>query len=114
MIYNPFSVVVVPFPFTDKSHTKNRPALVISCPEHQQQTEHVTCLMITSAKNSSWSSDHIIEDLESAGLEVPSLIRQKVFTIDARIIKKVIGKLSAIEQKQVINCLKKHIEIGHK
>lgn len=29
-IYNRFDVVVVPFPFTDSSITKRRPALIIS------------------------------------------------------------------------------------
>ena len=29
-IYNQFDVVVVPFPFTDSSTTKRRPALIIS------------------------------------------------------------------------------------
>ena len=30
MIYEPFDVIVVPFPFTDSLKTKRRPALVLS------------------------------------------------------------------------------------
>jgi mRNA interferase MazF len=109
MTYKPFSVIVVPFPFTDKSNTKNRPALVISNLEHLQHTGHVTCLMITSAKNSSWPNDHLIQDLKTAGLATSSIIRQKIFTLDARLIKKTIGKLSLPEQKIILSCMKKHL-----
>ncbi len=51
MTYEPFDVVVVPFPFTDSSRTKRRPALVLS-----QKTgfgdviEHSVLAMITSQK----------------------------------------------------------------
>lgn len=32
--YKPFSVIVVPFPFTDSHHVKKRPAIVLSSEEH--------------------------------------------------------------------------------
>ncbi len=70
MTYKPFSIVVVPFPFTDQEHTKKRPALVLSSAEHQEHTQHITLLMITSAKNSAWPSDHLISSLEGTGLGV--------------------------------------------
>ena len=34
-IYNRFDVVVVPFPFTDSSITKRRPALIISASQQE-------------------------------------------------------------------------------
>lgn len=36
-IYNFGDVVLVPFPFTDQSTTKKRPAVVISSDDYQQQ-----------------------------------------------------------------------------
>jgi mRNA interferase MazF len=79
MTYKPFSLVSVPFPFTDKNQTKRRPALVLSQIHHQKKNGHITLLMITSAKNSTWESDHLMSTLENTGLSAPSIIRQKSF-----------------------------------
>lgn len=92
-IYDSFSVVAVPFPFTDKAKTKKRPAVVISTQKFQQETGHASLLMITSAKNNDWFGDLLVSNLKSAGLPVESVIRQKIFTIDLRLIEKEIGQL---------------------
>jgi mRNA interferase MazF len=111
MIYNPFSVVIVPFPFTDKIQTKRRPALVLSSPRHQKETGHITLLMITSAKHSLWESDYQIKDLHAAGLHSASIIRQKIFTIDIRLIIESAGKLNKEEIKKINNITSSHLAI---
>lgn len=111
MIYKPFSIVVVPFPFTDKEQLKKRPAIILSSIKHQKQTEHITLLMVTSAKNSSWSSDYAITNLEEAGLTSPSIVRQKLFTIDKRLIIKTIGNLATKDEKATIERLHEHLTI---
>lgn len=108
MNYDPYSVVVVPFPFTDKPVLKKRPALILSCRKHQEQTQHATLLMITSAEHSSWPSDFIITDLDKTGLKAKSIIRQKIFTIDLRLILKSIGTLSSRDKKLTIAKLQEH------
>lgn len=108
MTYDPFSVVTVPFPFVDKNQQKRRPAIVISSKDHQIDTQHVTLLMVTSAKNSDWPSDYLITDLKSAGLTSPSIIRQKLFTVDSRLIIRNIGEVSKQDKDMVIKKLKKH------
>ena len=51
MIYEPFDVVVVPFPFTDSSRKKRRPALVLSQKaKFGALIEHSVLAMITSQK----------------------------------------------------------------
>src|SRR5579883_3013655 len=101
--YEPFTIVAVPFPFTDSQVTKKRPAVIVSKIPHQKISDHVTLLMVTSAKHSSWQSDHKIMDLKAAGLTAPSVIRQKIFTLDIRLILKVLGRLSKRDQEQVKN-----------
>lgn len=110
-IYNPFDIIVVPFPFVDKANNKKRPALVLSQTEFQKETQHLCCLMITSAKHSYWFGDHSINELESTGLETASIIRQKVFTIDSRSVIKKIGQLSKKDTQQVKNILKQNLAL---
>jgi mRNA interferase MazF len=109
MIYKPFTIIVVPFPFTDSPETKKRPALVISTEQYQRETNHISLLMITTAKHSSWYGDHQIIDMKSSGLSNPSIIRQKLFTIDSRLIKKQVGILSKEDQKIIVQLLRQHI-----
>lgn len=109
MTYDIFSTVAVPFPFTDKMKTKHRPALVLSNKKHQNETNHITLLMITSAKHSSWKSDYRIKDIQSTGLTAPSIVRQKIFTIDIRLITDHLGVLSNQDIKQVKKHLNSHL-----
>lgn len=112
MTYKPFSIVVVPFPFTEREKAKRRPALVLSNIQHQSATQHITLLMITSAKNSAWESDYLIHDLETTGLTSPSIIRQKIFTIDLKLILKLAGKLSPKDQEETTLRLHQHLLDG--
>lgn len=104
-IYKKYSVVAVPFPFTDKDYTKKRPALVISLENYQKYNHHCILAMITSAKQSQWKTDISIQDLETAGLPGLSIIRPKIFTLDERLILKVIGELSEKDRISVKNML---------
>lgn len=107
--YKPYSVVIVPFPFTENIRTKRRPALVLSTEKHQNETGHITLLMITSAKHSAWSSDYSIDHLKTTGLPSPSIIRQKIFTLDLTLIQGVLGCLATNDKKQIINQIKQHL-----
>ena len=72
--YEPFDIVVVPFPYADRLAEKRRPALVIS---NRKLAVHgmIWVAMITSAENEAWSSDVSITDLKRAGLPAPSVVR---------------------------------------
>jgi len=111
MTYNNWDVVAVFFPFTDRSSTKKRPALIISKSEYQCKTGHLILLMITSAEHSSWYSDINIEDLNLTGLKNPSVIRFKVFSLDERLIIKRIGCLSESDKMKVKENLLNTIEL---
>lgn len=92
----PFDVVVVPFPFTDRTATKRRPALVLSDPQtFNTPLGQSVMAMITTATHSPWPLDVPIQDLSSAGLQASSVVRMKLFTLDHALILKRIGKLTS-------------------
>ena len=108
MIYEPFDVIVVPFPFTDSSKTKRRPALVLSqYADFGAIIEHLVLAMITSQKNEPWPLDVAIKNKKPSGLTAPSVVRMKLFTLDNRFILRKIGHLSKTDQNQVKKCLSK-------
>ena len=108
MIYEPFDVIVVPFPFTDASRTKRRPALVLSQKsDFGVKVEHSVLAMITSKKNDPWPLDVEIKNKKQSGLTAPSVVRMKLFTLDNRFILRKIGHLSKTDQKHVKQSLSK-------
>jgi mRNA interferase MazF len=105
LTYKPFDVVVVPFPFTDQTATKKRPALVLSSELFNSGIGHSVMAMITTASHSAWPLDVGITNLGDAGLKSPSIIRMKLFTIDHALVQKHIGHLSFQDQKAVESTL---------
>lgn len=110
-IYKPFTILVIPFPFTDSSQKKKRPALVVSSKTYQKETDHISLLMITSAQHSAWYGDYLITELEPTGLNSKSIVRQKIFTLDMRLILQEIGMLSDKDQKEISKKFYEHIAI---
>jgi len=82
-----WQVVRVPFPFTDRAASKIRPALVLS------------------AGHAPWPLDCPIGDLAAAGLPVPTVLRMKLFTLDARLIRAPLGQLAMPDRTRVAGAL---------
>ena len=101
MSWQPFDLVRVPFPFTDRQTSKRRPALVLSTLGFQDDSEHLHLAMITSAAHSHWSSDWPIEDFKTAGLPIPCVVRFKLFTLDQRLVFGSLGSLSPVDRRGV-------------
>lgn len=79
-----WSVVSVPFPYTNRDVRQRRPALVVSQPASGSGPRLLWVLMITAAANRGWEGDVEVSDLVAAGLPAPSIVRTaKVATIEA-------------------------------
>jgi mRNA interferase MazF len=65
--------------------------------------------MITSAKHSAWFGDYEIQNLAQTGLKVRSIVRQKMFALDQRLIVKQMGLLTKKDISNVQAALKDSI-----
>ena len=95
MGFERYTVVRVPFPFTDRDTSKNRPAVVLSdSSAFNTPAGHSVMAMITSESNAPWPLDCSLRDLDAAGLPAASKVRFKLFTLDHRLVRGELGKLA--------------------
>jgi mRNA interferase MazF len=86
-------LVLIPFPFTDLSGHKVRPALVLI-----STSLDVTLAFISTQLHWQEPTDLLLSPSESNGLKKPSLIRlSKLATIDNALIEGRLGELSQSE-----------------
>ncbi|MFN9676021.1 MAG: type II toxin-antitoxin system PemK/MazF family toxin [Betaproteobacteria bacterium] len=88
-------VILVPFPFTDQSTTKQRPAVVISSSSYNSQRPDLILLAITSQVRATLSfGEALVANLQTAGLIKPSVFKPLVTTIEQSLVIKRLGRLS--------------------
>jgi mRNA interferase MazF len=89
-------VILVPFPFTDQSTTKQRPAVVISSSSYNSQRPDLILLAITSQVRTPLSvGEALVADWQAARLIKPSVFKPLITTIEQALVIKPLGKLSA-------------------
>jgi len=96
-IFEPFAVVRVPFPSTDRAVQRRRPAVVLSAPAFQHGSAHLLLAMITTAKRSCWPLDWPIRDVAAAGLNQACCVRFKLFSLDERLVLGQLGMLESVD-----------------
>jgi len=98
-IYKAGDVVLVPYPFSDLSGVKQRPALVVASFD---ELNEAICMMLTSQFKGG-KFEYTIENWKEAGLLVPTVARiSRLFTMDYKIIRKKIGRLSNQELRNIL------------
>jgi mRNA interferase MazF len=92
-------VVLLSFPFSDLSHSKLRPALVVGLAE---RTELIVCQITSRPYSSSKAIEILPEDFESGSLDRVSYARaDKIFTANPSILKGTVGRLSANKASEI-------------
>jgi len=91
----------VPFPFTDLSSAKRRPALIIS-PDIYNAEKDVVIAYLTSQTNSPPRfGDYKLQKWREANLPKRSMVRMKFATIDKTIIVTTLGKLEVADREEI-------------
>jgi len=94
-------VVVVPFPFSDLSSTKRRPALVIAALEGD---DVILCQITSKSVSDNYSIPLSLSDFKSGTITQDSNIRpNRLFTADSNIILYQAGELKPSKLQEVVN-----------
>jgi mRNA interferase MazF len=98
-------VVVVPFPFSDLTGQKRRPAYVVA----PLQGDDVILCVITSQHHpkDSYSVSITAADFVTGSLQHPSYVRpNRLFTAESTIIVRSVGQLTDAKRAEVIQAIK--------
>lgn len=95
-------VVLVPFPFTDQSGTKKRPAAVVSSSGYNAGRRDLVIMAITSqVRQPLGFGEALVNDWQSAGLIKPSVLKPVLTTIEQGLVIRTMGTLSAADLRRL-------------
>jgi mRNA interferase MazF len=108
MMYNQRDIVLIPFPYSDLTGSKKRPALIISNSLLNRTEDRICCLVTSNFQK----DDILIEkgSFEEGKLPFKSWIKpHRLFTINSRIVKKKLCKINADFHKKVVVGVNKYL-----
>lgn len=106
-------VVLVPFPFTDQSTTKKRPAAVVSSELFHREHASVIVVAISSQSRPASETEGAVHHWQRAGLLNPSVIKPVIATLDTALVIKKLGHLSDDDRAALERVLTTAIGAGH-
>ncbi|MBW4534758.1 MAG: type II toxin-antitoxin system PemK/MazF family toxin [Pleurocapsa minor HA4230-MV1] len=95
-------VILVRYPFSDLSNSKVRPAIIVNTRHISQK---ILIVPITSKTNSLLSEEFVLVDWQAPGLNVSSAVKS-IYTIDQKLVIKIIGKLQKPDAQKLDLALK--------
>lgn len=102
MAFQRSDVVLIPFPYTDLTATKTRPAIVISSAAYQAvRSELLLAYVSSQITKATPTIDYLLQDWKQAGLPKPSFVRPKVAAIEPGLVVHQIGQLSGRDREEV-------------
>ena len=110
-------IVLVDYPYSDRTGSKVRPALVIQNDSLNHRIDD-TILAAISRSTHRASATQLLVDISTSegartGLRQPSMIQcENLLTFDQQFIILTLGKLSPSQMQQVDNCLKAALQLS--
>lgn len=93
-------IPLVPFPFTDQGGSKQRPAVVVSSARYQRERPDLILMPISSQVPLTPRFGEVpVGDPKSAGLIAPGIVKPVLFTLEANLVRKRLGRLSEDDQR---------------
>jgi mRNA interferase MazF len=94
-VYDFGDVILVPFPFTDQTATKKRPAIVVSSDDYNKARPDVILMAITGHLSGyPRIGEVVVSDWKEAGLLKASTIKPILTTLEKTLIIRALGRLT--------------------
>ncbi|RJQ40146.1 MAG: type II toxin-antitoxin system PemK/MazF family toxin [Nitrospiraceae bacterium] len=111
-VYKRGDIVLVPFPFSDQTIIKKRPAAVVSSNIYNDASNDIVIMAITSQTEKTIGiGECLIGDWQIAGLLKPSAIKAAVSTLEQKLVLKRLGALSSDDISSMENALKNLLDL---
>jgi mRNA interferase MazF len=108
-MYNQKEIVLIPFPYSDLTFSKKRPALIISNKKINKMEDRICCLVTTSAHKDDLKIKN--KHLEEGELPFQSFIKpHRIFTINENIIIKKLCKIDNVLYGSVTEKINEYIK----
>lgn len=102
MAFQRGDVLLVPFPFSDLSATKVKPAVVLSGASYHRSEPDLILAAITSRLGAATGPfDYAFRDWQAAGLRYPSALKPVLFTLAPSRVLHHVGALTSPDLAQV-------------
>jgi len=95
--YKRGEVVLLPFPFTDLTGTKRRPALILSTTAYNTRRADLIIAPITSNLSTGQPDDIQLIDWAAAGLLKPSVVKGILGTVEQTLVLRILGTVTAAD-----------------
>jgi len=112
-------VVLADLPFSDRTGSKKRPALVVQCDRNNRRLDDVIVAMITSVVQRSASEptqlliDVATPEGKQSGLLHSSAVKcEHLVTLHQQFVGRVIGHLPASMMQEIDGCLTESLELA--
>ncbi len=103
IVYEQRDIVLVPFPYTDLTHNKKRPAILLS----NVIGDDFLCCLVTSKA----TEGLLLDDLEGS-LPLKSWVKpHRIFTVDKRIVHKKLCSITPALHENIISKILEHLEL---
>ena len=110
MPYEFGNIVLVPFPFTDQTSSKRRPAVIVSSSAYNLARPDMVMMAVTSQLRALPALAEVwISQWEHAGLLKPSAIKPVFATIEQRLVSRHLGTLATNDQDALRRAIREAI-----
>ncbi len=109
MIYSKGDIILLPYPFTNLTVNKVRPAVVVG--SDGEKYDDIFVVPLTSKIHTLSENEFCLENWRESGLNVPTAVKRGCILVDIELVIKKVGVLSNSDLGNVGNSLRAWLEL---